>query len=440
MPTELYRFDDGYDYYYLDAFLQEGHYAFKGFRNCREYVHKKGFKYGTEYFIARKTGNYWASLNWNKISFKDKVFLRADCFDPRTSTAPPIIKLETDESLRDKYGNVKRIEVRGERSQGNIYFKGEDVGKCLGIKCLVYNIAKTNSGYAKETHYDYFHVNSKKVMFLTDGGFLKAINSSTNVDANTYWIWVANILKMQNLNAKESGTKIDNLIDALNRAAPKIAAIYVLNLGYVRNIKKKLSISDDYDRNFMVRKFGKTDDLARRLGEHRRDFKNDYDIDISVCTYYPIDVKYIAAAETKVKHYLSKKKHLMTHSYHVEFFASKQKDTAIILAKFDKITARYSTNSDSLIAIHAEEKKKLTERVHNAETKAFDSIIAAKDYIIASKDLEIKVLEADKRIDVTTIDLRNLELKYIEMEQMYKGKIKDLERQLKIYSKVSLVN
>ena len=425
---ETYDFGDGNEYYFLEDFFKVGHEDLKGCRNCRAFVKKKGFVYDVEYFLACKRANEWIALNENAITNNAKVFIRTDCINANEiySKAPPVIRLNECEELQNKSGKVMQIEVRGERNKGGIYFKANDIGKCLEVQNLIRTILDKRTGYKTQTHHVYFSVNGKKTMFLTYQGFLKAINKSNKSAAVIFRKWAADILQIHHLGTKEQKQelaanllemKVEHLITALKKAGTKVAAIYILNLGRFGDIRKKLSLIGDYDDNLIIRKYGMTDDISRRLGEHKRDFKKIYDIDISVEIYYIIDVKYISSAETDVNHYLIRKRYMVEHKKHTEFFAFEKDFKEDVLSMFELISSRYSVNSSTLITHHAKESREIVEKTSKKVSKAKKNLYVAEkradQAVIALKDLEIRSMKETKVLEdkIRALEEENRRLK-----------------------------
>lgn len=81
--------------------------------------------------------------------------------------------------------------------------------------------------------------------------------------------------------------------------------MYLFNVGKVSNLRKTLDIHDDYDDEDFVIKWGMTDDLNRRLGEHQNTFSKLKGAKLELITFSYIDTQFISKAKTDLKKYFS---------------------------------------------------------------------------------------------------------------------------------------
>ena len=113
---------------------------------------------------------------------------------------------------------------------------------------------------------------------------------------------------------------------------------------YLLNINK-------YSEDTLLYKFGNTDDLSRRSGEHERTYKKIFKIDhIELMIFSVIDPKYIFEAESSLKDYFRLNK--------VEF----QNTTELIALnklEYDKATKHYKLIKNSYIGCYKEMQDKI---------------------------------------------------------------------------------
>lgn len=91
------------------------------------------------------------------------------------------------------------------------------------------------------------------------------------------------------------GLDVATLTRMLNVFTNKISCLYMFSIGTVKSLRKKYNISDEY----IVIKYGRTEDFKRRLREH----KKKYGIHIELLILEMIDNTYASEAETALGNY-----------------------------------------------------------------------------------------------------------------------------------------
>jgi hypothetical protein len=241
---------------------------------------------------------------------------------PDYEEAPSILELEDAEKFRDADGNIVEIETRGERCEDKIYFKCKDISLGFELENLNKNITQQCSGYSINTDYKYFNrcslikgatqetPNKKVSLYLTYEGLLRVLFVSRNKHATIFRKWATNKLFTIHMGQKEDkiklGTDILNITTKTYKAvfsayANKFPCIYLLQLGKVADLRETFNISHDIDDHHHVYKYGFTDDLSRRIGEHERDYGKLNNVAIKLTTFHTIDTKYTSDAEGDVR-------------------------------------------------------------------------------------------------------------------------------------------
>jgi len=82
------------------------------------------------------------------------------------------------------------------------------------------------------------------------------------------------------------------------------SCVYLLNLGTVKDLRNQLNIASTFSDNNYVLKYGKTENLERRLTEHSRNFKKMKIVPV-VERYSVIDSDNITEAENDLKNYFT---------------------------------------------------------------------------------------------------------------------------------------
>jgi hypothetical protein len=171
--------------------------------------------------------------------------------------------------------------------------------------------------YELNIHYKHFVIvypvingteqNAKEV-YLTYKGIIKVLFSSRSGNAESFQDWVTETLFTVQLGIEDSkyelvksmfgGASIHAVKEAFKTSSDKTPCVYLFVIGNVNN----LLATDKYTKDTMIYKFGKTDNLPRRSGEHERDFKKMFKIDhIELMLFSVIDPKYITDAENSLK-------------------------------------------------------------------------------------------------------------------------------------------
>ena len=359
--------------------------------------------------------------------------------------APKILVLESHEKFRDQKGKVFDIEVRGERGS-DTYFSVDDVAMQLGIQNLCKNI-KSPGIYKRGTHYETFKVWNqdgwKSMTFLTYEGFLLVTFSSKSRKIEAFKKWATNVVKVAHLGTDEERQKLasdvlgmspDMVTNCFKTAVVPIPGIYVIHIGTVGNLKKKLSIPqkkwknelgeicDGFNDDDLVYKFGESKDIRDRFFDHVRDFPKRHGYDPRLTYFFPIDKKFSVKAETKLKKYLIENNMKLEHKKKTEIAIFSRKSSLLMKNVLADLLKSYASNNDELI-----EQIERFEQLVIAMTKEHESeMIAVKK----DKDNEIVLIKKD-RDHVSEISKKDLALKDCEVDNYKKkNEIADLKKDL----------
>jgi very-short-patch-repair endonuclease len=176
--------------------------VFRGVRSVKGIVTKHNIP-DDQHFIVKymkKTDSYEPS---NLTYLRSKILIKKDWFDQFIETpeaanpgeprdAPPILELTDEEKLTDDDGNVYEVEVRGERHEDKIRFKGKDVARAFQMENLVDGV-QNERGYNKNEDFEILYVvdgkegNNKK-LFFTCRGLKKVLQRSRSLNIyNIQW-------------------------------------------------------------------------------------------------------------------------------------------------------------------------------------------------------------------------------------------------------------
>ena len=324
------------DIYYFLADDLFAHYPlfFKGCINSRAIIKKKNISEDDYVFLKYNKTTDEYIISDGKSRKCDKLYLSKEYVESNILNltnvdevkyeyeyAPDILELKDEEKFRDNEGNIYEIETRGAREHDKIYFKVSDVEKCFGMDRLRGTLTdKRNDGYEENKHYAYFIFNSdansvkiKRKLFLSYYGMLRVLFASRLNTVDNFINWAAKTLFTVHMGSDEHK---DNLISDLkhipaktikaifNKSASTTPCIYLFKLGTVRDLRQSMNISDNIPDDLMICKYGYTDDLKRRTGEHSLTFKKIKNVNLELLIYSNVDVLRLSEAENFIKNVL----------------------------------------------------------------------------------------------------------------------------------------
>jgi hypothetical protein len=237
---------------------------------------------------------------------------------------PPLVILNETEKFKDLNGNTLEIETRGLKERNKIYFKVSDISKAFELPRLLNIITNdTRDGYFINIHYKSFNRNkiyindvdyvankNYKTTYLTYKGLLRVLFVSRSGIAEQFQDWAEDKLFTIQMGSKEEkvklGTNILNISTKTYKAvfdsyASKFPSIYLLSLGKVGVLRNTFGIAEDINDDSVVYKYGFTDDLSRRIGEHEYNYGKLPNVTMKLSTFHIIDVKYTSEAEKEIR-------------------------------------------------------------------------------------------------------------------------------------------
>lgn len=231
---------------------------------------------------------------------------------------PPLVFLNENEKFKDSNGNAVEIETRGDKTRNNIYFKVSDVSKVFEMPNLYKVVVDKTKNYKMPIHYKKFKTNvtnsdianKHKTTFLTYKGILRVLFVSSSGIAEQFQDWAEDKLFTIQMGSKEAkvklGTDILNISTktykaVFNTYANKFPCIYLLSLGKVAVLRETFGIDSTVNDESTVYKYGFTDDMSRRMGEHEYTYGKLQGVTLTMSTFHTIDVKYTSEAEKEIR-------------------------------------------------------------------------------------------------------------------------------------------
>jgi hypothetical protein len=210
------------------------------------------------------------------------------------------------------------------------------------------------------------------------------------------------------------GTSILNISEKTYRAlfskcANKLPSIYLIYLGNVKELRKTFEIDDSFPDDSGVYKYGFTDDLGRRMGEHETKYGKLENVKLVLTTFHGIDPQYLREAEHDIKEECNAYEiNLQTEGYK-ELIVLNKKQLEHVTKNYGRIGRDYMGHTaelqqqirelkEEILKLNYENDRLKTlvetnEKYHKLELKNKDCIIENKDLKI--ENLELKLLTSN---------------------------------------------
>jgi hypothetical protein len=184
-------------------------------------------------------------------------------------------------------------------------------------------------------------------------------------------------------------TFYDSVFDMNNG---KTSCVYLYMIGNAREL-----LGDGYEEEYILCKYGCTDDLVRRGGEHERKYYKEYGKKIELLCFSIIDVKYIFEAESNITQYF--RGNVVENNGTREMIVIKKKELVQIRQHYMMIQNSYIGRYEEMNNKIVEMERELVGERHKNELKDKDIEIKKMELEMKNKDIEIlqykiKILES----------------------------------------------
>ena len=386
-----------------------------------------------KYFCFNKKENTWKESDKEKPSPKAKLFIKEkwskenipkfnDEIKNEYEEAPPILELKEEEKFKDINNKPLDIEVRGERDEEKCYFKAKDVSKYFEMNSLEETLKDKRNGYLYGEHYKIFimktpvtnrksdskKINIKQTTFLTYVGLVRLLFVSRNKNATKFQKWAIDILFTHQLGTQEQKKKLSNKLlgipvkdakETFKKSLSSISCVYLLSLNTVGKLRKTktFTIPENIPDDAIVCKYGKSEDLKRRLGEHDNDYGKMKGVELSVLYYSYVDPELITDAENQLKNFFI--------ANNMKLDCEDKNELVIINSDLIKNTKKMyefisSSCSGSMKEIinkmrYLEQQNEINLLKHQNELKNKDFDCKNKDFELKEKNFEIQKLKTE---------------------------------------------
>jgi hypothetical protein len=377
------------------------------------------------YATFNKKTNKWTVNNENP-SPKAKLFIIKSFADSNiinkqndnnssnelTENAPDILELSEQEKFKDNEGNIIEITVRGIRHHEKCFFRVKDVSEGFDIPRLQNTIIdKRYDGFIDAEHYKIFTIkknesNVKKIvkeLYLTYEGMIRLLYVSKSKKAHEFRKWSTEKLFTIQMGTKEQKEELANKLlgisskhvkELLKTNSGHVSCVYLYTLGNVSDLRKNFNIPDKYSDSSIVCKFGRTDNLSRRNGEHDNDYGKMLNVNLRLKIYSYIDDKYTPQAENDIKNFVAINDFKFSYQNRDELIILPSDKMDAIKHEFDKIRKVYAGEYKDIINDIEKHKDiiKLLEKEIHSQQKEITNLQKEIEYIkkINEKDNELK--------------------------------------------------
>ena len=333
--------------------------------------------------------------------------------------APPLLILSDKEKFRDIDGNAFDIETRGNRNNKNknIYFLVKDISKVFEIPNLRKTISDKRGTYLPKKHYETFICKNtgstgpntmRRRLFITYEGMIKVLFNNRSNKSRTFIKWATEtlfIIQMGNDSQKEEiasgliGIPANTLRQVLKTSAMSVPCVYQFALGTAKSLRTTMKLSNDIPDDFIITKYGFTDNLSRRTTEHMKNYGNIANVNLELVNYCYIDPKYLSQAEVLIKEFFVDIELPITYNKFAELVAINPKHKRQIKTTFKSAHDNFAGCVSDLMIRIEDLKRNLEAKIieikhinaiHKVENERKNEIIARKDEIIARKNVEIE--------------------------------------------------
>lgn len=357
-------------------------------------------------------------------------------------TVPKEFILDEENKFRDGTGEIINLRTFGECTEKGIYFMASDVGEKFDIKDIVSRITRkqkdeTLRHFIRGVDYDIFKTRIDGILqervFLTYAGIVIVLFTSRSKKVISFRSWASKTLFTAHLGSDEEkmelGSKLvkttPNVIKAfLGGACTAYSCVYFFKVGTCKSLRKKMKLPDTIPDDYWIAKFGNTNNLKRRTGEH----ESEYGKDITLEYYTYIDAEYLFEAERELKEYFKTIETNVDFGGKRELVAINPLHGKIIEKLYKTLGHKYGSNVTNVVKELSDSKKKYEydmERQKNVHEKdiaekelVHASIVAEKDKEIYQRDMAICQLKMEINMmkkDMEILMLKNqYGLKHIE--------------------------
>lgn len=386
--------------YYLGTELIE---TLRSYRSARGLIVGRNIS-KQHYIIAKKVNECWIRLKGvtvddtnksNKVLFC-KNFIDTDANIQRNmgktvhrpaEKAPDIFLLSDEDKIYNDEDVALEIEIRYKRETDEIFFRVEHISKTLGVENLHVSLLHAESSYEIDQDYTYFDCGGSPYakIFLTFDGLLRCYYSAHNkLHRLKTWIRDVVIAKLGSLEKRQVtyskilGVPIESALNTFNTCMVKIPAIYFFTLGFVRDLRHEMNISDTYDGNMIVCIYGRSANIVRRTDDHKKFYASLASVQLRLKYMAYITSEFLAEAEADIREYVANTKCQFLHKNETEMVIVDGQLLKDFGTQYEKLsqtyTERVNTHIDKRIKKCATDYTDI-QMIHNEQIRKLENLL-----------------------------------------------------------------
>lgn len=414
---------NGVNYYNAtDLRAFDSTYFFRTSRSIRKIISLKNIPSSSYHYATFSKKFGWTSCaHQDKPPCKAKLLLKEDWVNgnvPKMMTspsednyeykkAPDVLYLTDNEKFKTDDGKIAEIEARGERNPKGIYFNIKDVSRCFNMPNIHNYVIDPDASYTEGRDYVIFLIelnNNKhlaKRIFMTYQGMLRILFVNQTGCASKFIDWATETLfvaqmgtreQKMALGAKMIGQPVKNVQSVFRKSSKRVPCVYRFSLGRAKALRAHMNLPKDIKDDFIIIKYGLTEDLNRRSGELMREYEKIKNVKLGLMGFSYIDPQFLQQAENDVKDFFKTYGKPVKYEKYQELVAINPKDEKCILKHYRCLAIEYQGQISGLI-IEIEKLKLQAHHMslyHSKELENKDLIIGKKDLMISLKEKELE--------------------------------------------------
>jgi hypothetical protein len=347
--------------------------------------------------------------------------------------APSILFLEEEEMFKDDNGNPVKIETRGEREVDKVYFLVNDVAKCFDIPTLNTMLTDVDRSYVSKEDYVYFvkkdvEGRTNKALFLTYRGICKVLTNTRSVKANGFKKWASSVLctvqlgkveQKEELVANVLGVNVRSMRESLSTCATSVPCVYLFSLGTCKDLRKSMSLSEDIPDDYIIVKYGFTNDLNRRSGEHAAKYGKIDGVRLELLQYTYVDPIFLSNAENDICEFFKDIEIPVVYDTQKELVAVKSTHLKQVTNQYKSLNMLYAGRTKEM-TVEIDRLKLTIERQvdkYKVELLEKELLIEKERQLVVKERHEKELLVERQKImeERHKVEMKDMELKYLKM-------------------------
>ena len=222
--------------------------------------------------------------------------------------------------------------------------------------------------------------------------------------------WIDENISGVSAKRQQNRERITQTIAHLRKQACQVSGIYLFSLGNVKELRSIFQIPDTFADDFMVCKYGKSENIDVRAEQHLANYGMMPNVEMDLEFFVPVDKSLLTNAENATKDWFISKKYKITNQKYTEIVAFPQ-------SFLEKVKVFYSANCKK----HGKELQSNVSVIKDLQIKH----VTAKK-VKAEKMLKLFKEETDEKIGELTNQVSQLKAaneKMMEMMEAMMGKL-----------------